>query len=200
MRKRLRFSIAVTTALLLAGVGFLVAHSIRQQHTRELVQQGLEFIPGVSQHMTDFHRVKVQDGRKVWEVSAQDAQYFQEDKVVVVRGATMQLFLKDGRMVGLSGAEGRILLDGRDVTRVELSGDIQVSLADYVVRTQRAAYDHAQQRISAPGSVEISGQALHLEGDGMEADVETQRVRLLHHVTMQVQPALLKQGGSDAPP
>lgn len=199
MKKHLRVSVAVAIAVLLAGVGFLVGRSLWQQRAEDLARGDLEFLPGVSQHMTDFHRVKVQDGRKVWEISAQDAQYFDEDKTVVVRQATMQLYLKDGRMVGLKGTEARVLLEGRDVARVEMSGDIQVSLADYVVHTQRATYDHAQQRIFAPGTVEISGHALQLDGDGMEADVQNQHVRLLHHVSMHVQPALLQQGGGDAP-
>jgi LPS export ABC transporter protein LptC len=144
--------------------------------------------------------VKVQDGRKVWEVAAQDAQYFEEEKTVVVRDAVVQWFMKDGRTVGLSGAEGRIFLEGREVTRVDLQGDITVTLADYVVRAQSASYDRQRELISAPGLVDIEGRALHLRGDGMEVDVEAQRVRLLHNVSMHLQPALLKhEGGSDAP-
>lgn len=185
--------------LLLAGVGFLVGRSLWRQHESDIAQKGLEFLPGVSQHIHDFHRVKVQDGRKVWEVSAQDAQYFQEDNLVVVRAAVMDLYLRDGHTVGLKGDEARILLNGRELTRVELSGDIQVTASEYVVRTDRATYDHARDVIWAPGPVQISGRALELRGDHMEVQVATERVRLLDHVSMQVQPALLKQGGSDAP-
>jgi LPS export ABC transporter protein LptC len=186
-------------AVLLFAVAVLVGRSLWEQRKRELVQKSLEFLPGVSQHIQDFHRVKVQDGRKVWEVSAQDAQYFEEDKTVIIRNAALQLFLRDGRTLGLEGEEGRILLDGRDVTRVELSGNIRMTMADYVVRTDRATYDHSRELISAPGAVEVSGRALQLRGDRMEVNVDTQRVTLLHHVAMQLQPALLQRGGSDAP-
>jgi LPS export ABC transporter protein LptC len=135
----------------------------------------------------------------VWEVSAQDAQYFEESKTVVVRDAVVQWFLKDGRSVGLSGAAGRILLDGREVSRVELEGDIVVTLADYMVRTERATYDRTRELISAPGRVDISGHALQLHGDGMEVDVTTERLTLLHNVSMLLKPGLLKKGGGDAP-
>lgn len=185
--------------LLLGGIGFLVGRSLWQQHQRELTQRGLEFLPGVSQHIRDFHRVKVQDGRKVWEVSARDAQYFQEDNLVVVREAAMDLYLRDGRTVGLKGDEARIILDGRDVQRVELTGAIEVRASDYVVRTDRAVYDHAQDLISAPGAVEITGRALQLRSDRMEVHVNSERVNLFQHVAMRVEPALLQQGGSDAP-
>lgn len=199
MRQRARLTILAMVITLLGAVGFLVGRSLWQQHRRELTQRGLEFLPGVSQHIRDFHRVKVQDGRKVWEVLARDAQYFQEDNLVVVQEAAMDLYLRDGRSVGLKGDEARIILDGRDVKRVELTGSIEVTGADYVVRTDRATYDHARDLISAPGAVEVTGRALHLRGDRMEVHVDSERVTLFEHVVMRVEPALLKQGGSDAP-
>jgi LPS export ABC transporter protein LptC len=199
MRKRLRLTVVAVVALLLSTVGVLVGRSMWQQRKQDVLQKGLEFLPGVSQHIRDFHRVKVQDGRKVWEVSAQDAQYVDEEKMVVVRDAMMQLFLKDGRSVGLKGAEARIALEGREITRIDLSGEIQMTLADYTVRTDRATYDHRQGLISAPGPVEIAGQALHLHGDRMQVEVETQRLTLQQQVTTRLEPALLPRGGDDAP-
>ncbi len=199
MRKRLRLSVLVLVVMLLGAVGFLVARSLWQQRKQDLVRKGIEFLPGVSQHIQDFRRVKVQDGRKVWEVSAQDAQYFEENQTVVVRDAVLQWFLQDGRSVGLKGEEGRIFLEDHEVTRIDLEGEIAVNLADYAVRAGRASYDHRRKVISAPGPIEISGRALELRGEGMEVDVDAQRLTLLKSVSMLLQPALLQQGGGDAP-
>jgi LPS export ABC transporter protein LptC len=199
MRKRLRLGISALVVALLVGVGFLIGRSLWQQHRRDLTQKELEFLPGVSQHIRDFHRVKVQDGRKVWEVSARDARYFQEANLIVVRAAVMELYLHDGRTLGLKGDEARIVLDGREVKRVELNGSIEVTASDYLVRTDRAVYDHTRNLISTPGAVEISGRALQLRGDRMEVQVDTERVTLFRNVSMHLQPALLKEGGGDAP-
>ena len=199
MRKRLRLIITALVVVLLGGVGFLIGRSLWQQHQRDLAQTGLEFLPGVSQHIRDFHRVKVQDGRKVWEVSARDAQYFQEADLIVVQAAVMELYLRDGRKIGLKGDEARIVLDGREVKRVELNGSIEVTASDYLIRTDRAVYDHTRDVISTPGAVQISGRALQLRGDRMEVQVDTERVKLYRNVSMQLQPALLKEGGGDAP-
>lgn len=107
---------------------------------------------------------------------------------------------QDGRVVSLKGEEGRITLVGRDVTRIELSGDVEVRMADYVVHALHADYDHQLQVISAPGAVEIAGRALDVAGIDMEVDVQAQRLMLHHQVSMHVQPALLReQGGSHAP-
>ncbi len=199
MRKRLRSTLIAVVVLLLFAVGVLVGRSLWRQHQQDVARAGLEFLPGVSQHIQDFHRVKVQDGRTVWEVAADDAQYKEDEQTVLVRGAMVRLFLKDGRTLGLKGDEGRIQLEGRELTRVDLDGGIEVTFADYVMRTEHATYDHQQKMISTPGAVEISGQAVRLHGDQMEVDVDTQRLTLRRMVSMQVQPALLKHGGGDAP-
>lgn len=196
MRKRLRLALVLTVALLFAGVAALVGRSLWQQYQFELARKGLELLPGVSQHIKDFRRVRVDEGRKVWEVAADDAQYFEGERAVVVRGAMVQWYLKDGRVVGLKGAEGRIILDGRDVSRVELSGGIQVNVTDYVVRAEHATYERSSERISAPGMVEIAGKGLHLTGDGLEVDVEAQRLVLLRDVAMRLEPARMKTPGS----
>lgn len=199
MRNHLRLTVIGLVVLLLLGITGLVGRSLWQQHRQDVARVGLEFLPGVSQHIQDFHRIKEQDGRKVWEVAAEDAQYKEEDQTVVVRGASVQLFLKDGRTLGLKGDEGHILLEGREITRVDLNGRIQMTVADYVMRTEQATYDHQQQVISSPGVVEISGRALQVRGDRMEVHVDSQRLTLTHNVSMVIQPALLKQGGSNAP-
>jgi len=198
MRKQLRRMIVAVVIVLLLAVGVLVGRNMWRQARQDLVQKGLEFIPGVSQHIQDFHRVKVQDGHKVWEVSARDAQYFDEDKLIVIQAAMMELYRKDGNKVGLKGDQGRILLEGHEVTTVTLDGDIEVSLADYLVRTAQATYDHRRHLIVVPTPVEITGRALQVRGDTMEVDVDTEQIRLLHHVTTSLEPALLKKGEPDA--
>jgi LPS export ABC transporter protein LptC len=199
MRKHFRLTVIVLVVLLLCAIGGLVGRSLWQQHGRDVARASLEFLPGVSQHIQDFHRVKVRDGRKVWEVSAADAQYKQEEQMVTVHGAALMLFMNDGRTVGLKGADGTILLDGQELSVVALSGAIQLTVADYVMRTENATYDHRQQIISTSGTVEISGHALQVRGDHMQVDMSAEKLVLQDHVTMQIQPALLKPGESHAP-
>jgi LPS export ABC transporter protein LptC len=192
MRKYLRIILVLAFLTGLGSVGALVARSMWQQHRKELLLTGLEILPGVSQHIQDFRRVKMKDGRKVWEVAAADARYFDETNTVVVRGAVLSWYLEDGRRIGLEGDEGRIELEHGDVARVELAGGIQVFLADYQVRAESAVYDRASDQITAPGEVEISGEALHLRGRGMHVHVKNQTLSLEHNVSMVMQPALLR--------
>jgi LPS export ABC transporter protein LptC len=199
MRRRLQILVLASVVFLLGTVGLLVGRSLWRQRTRNLLQFGLDIVPGVSQHIRDFRRVKVQDGRTVWEVAAHDAQYFDESKTVEVREVALQWYLADGRVVGLKSDNGTIRLDGRDVNRIELNGDIVVSLADYEVRVMTAIYEHEGDRILAPGPVEIIGQALRLRGTGIQVDIREQRLSLLHDVSMQLEPSRLPKGGEHGP-
>jgi LPS export ABC transporter protein LptC len=199
MRTRLRRTLIAIVILLLGAVGVLVGRSMWEQHKQDLVAKGLEYLPGVSQHIQDFRRVKVQDGRKVWEVVAEDAQYFDDQKAVVIRRAMLQWFLKDGRVVSLKGDQGRILLSAGKISSVEINGDVEVRLGDYLVRVAHANYDPQREVIVAPGAVEIAGRAIDLAGTDMEVDVQAQRLMLHQQVSMHVQPDLMReQGGGDA--
>lgn len=188
MRKHLRLLLIGVVVLLLGGIAFLIGNSLRAQWKQEAVQGALDLIPNVAQRLQDFHRIKTQDGRKVWEVAAREAQYSENEDQVTVREPMVKLYLNDGRAVGLSGHQGVLLLSGRELKEVDLTGGIEVQFADYTVRTDRARYQRETDLIWSPTPVEIEGRDLQLRGDRMEVDVSAQRLRLFRHVTMTLRP------------
>ncbi len=200
MRKRLRLLIFGIVLVALTGVGALVGRTLWRQSQAMLLQKGIAMLPGVVQRLQNFRRIKVIDDRKVWEVAAEDAQYYEAEKMILVERASVQLFLEDGRSIGMEGREGRLFLEGKEITRVELNGGVDATMADYQVHAENAIYDHDKNSISVPGAVHISGTGIDLSGTGMEIDVATKTVRLLQQVAMNVVPAKLDvDGGGHAP-
>lgn len=193
MKNRLRLLVIGVVIALLGTIGLLIGRSLLTQWRQEAAQTGLDLLPQVAQRIQDFHRVKTQDGRKVWEVAAREAQYFDDEHAVVVSEPMVRLYLKDGRAVGLSGHEGRVSLDGRDLRSVEVLGGITVDFSEYTVRAERAVYERADDRISSSQPVEIVGRALELRGERMEVDVGEQKLRLFRNVTMTLQPEVLPE-------
>jgi LPS export ABC transporter protein LptC len=189
-------SVRNLVVLLVVGlVGVLVAlvgRAVLVHRQSDLAQKGLDFIPEVAQRIQDFHRVQVRDGRKVWEIAAAEARYFDEEQRVDVREPNLQLYLSDGKQVGIKGSSGRVSLDGKELKSVELEGGIEVSLANYKVETEYAVYDRARDLISAPGGVRISGSDLQAQGGAMEVEVGTQQLRLRRDVHM----TLIPNGGA----
>jgi LPS export ABC transporter protein LptC len=168
----------VVVVLLLAGGAWLLGSVMWERRKADLAQQALDLLPQVAQRIRDFHRVKVDDGRKVWEVAAREAQYFQEEELVVVKEPLVSFYAKDGRVVALRGEEGRVTLGKRDLQRVELSGGIEVDLGDYALSAEYARYERDPGVILAPGDVRIRSGDLDLHGRGMRIDVESQSLTL----------------------
>lgn len=142
----------------------------------------------VSQRISDFRRVKVKDGRKVWELVAREADVKGDRTVVEVEAPAVSFFAEDGRAVEVKGAKGLVHLDGSNVRKIELAGGIEVRVGDYVVRTDEAVYVQAEDSVTSPGKVRLEGSELALEGDGLVIELERQRLRFLRGVTTTMRP------------
>jgi len=182
-RTRLRAALLVVVAAALVGIGYQVSRSIRTLQPHTLSELGSDFLPDVAQHIRSFRRVKVENGRPVWEITAEDAQLFDGTGEIVVREPRMTFHLKDGnRRAQVAGTEGRLALDGRDLKRITLSGMVVVKIDDLEMQTDEATYDRARDLISAPGAVTVRGDTLDVKGRGMEVHVAPQQIRLLDDV------------------
>lgn len=195
MRKKLRRAVIAAVLVLVGGGVFLVGRTMLRQQADDVAVQQLEVLPGVSHHLQDFRRVQVKDGRKVWEVSAEDARFYETDAIAVVRKPMVAWYLEDGRRLGLSGDEGRVVLSDGSVQFVEMKGAIEVDLAELRIEVDEAVYDHENRRISAPGRVQIAGRYLDVSGAGMDLDIDGRRLTLAEHVEMTLQPSAFSPGG-----
>ena len=182
-RSRLRVALLAVVAAALAGIAVATWQNVRARQPRTVADLGADFLPDVSQHIQNFRRVKLKDGKAVWEVKADDAQYFEGDKQIVVHHPKIVFFMQDsGRRAELVGDQGRLTLDGKELAAVTLQGDVVLVLDDLEFRADEAHYDHAADRIDAPGLVTIRGKTLDVRGEGLQVDVTPRRVRLLGQV------------------
>jgi LPS export ABC transporter protein LptC len=162
-----------------------------------------EMLPDVSQRITEFRRVKVKDGRKVWELTAKEAQYFEDRGEVMVERPEAAFYAGDGQQIRITGKQGRIATKGNDLEQIHLDGGIEVSVGPYRLETDNALYLQDTDSVYAPGRVKLSSDAISLEGDVMVLDLNTQRVKVMKGVTTTFRraPAAEKEkSGSDAAP
>ena len=182
-RTRLRAALLLAVTSALIGIGYLTSRSLLERRPQTWKDLGKDFLPQVAQRIQNFRRVKMENGRTVWEVTAKDAQYFEQDSQIVVVEPRMTFFLEDGRREAhVSGSEGRITLDGRELLSLTLRGTVAVRLDDLELETAEATYDRARDMITSPTLVTIRGKEIELTGRGMEVDVGPQHVRLLDDV------------------
>lgn len=178
MRSRLRQLVALLLVAALGAGIWLFARQAATRRQQAASREIVDVLPNVSQRIQNFHRVKVEDGRKVWEVSAAEAQYREGEGVVTVREPHVAFYLRDGREVSLRGDHGTVHLDGRELVRIELAGAIDAQLGEYAVRTETATYEAARDVVVAPGAVHIRGAGLEVAGTRMEVAVAEQRLTL----------------------
>lgn len=168
--------------VLIAAVGAVGVQLVRSQwaqHLRSLRTRELDFLPQVAQRIQNFRRVKMDGDKKVWEVAAREAQYFEEERQVVVDEPEVRFFVKDEEgVVSVKGKQGKILLDGREMDRVDLEGDIELRFRDYLVKTERAFFQRADDVVVSPGPVVVTGDGVSLSGERMTVEMESQRVRV----------------------
>jgi LPS export ABC transporter protein LptC len=178
-RRRARWGLGLVLVLAVGAVGVQLARSQWAQHLRSLRTQQLDFLPEAAQRIQNFRRVKMEGDRKAWEIAAREAQYFEDDQAVSVQAPEVSFYLKgDQGVVSIKGAQGKILLSGREMDRVELEGAIEVRFKDYLVKTDRAVYERASDTVVSPGGVTITGNGLAVTSGRMTVEMEAQRLRL----------------------
>jgi len=180
-RRRLRRVLLIGVLTALGGIAYLVSSSVSAR--LDAVRVVADLLPQVAQRIQNFRRIKVKDGRTVWEITADDAQYFEDDNQIIVHEPRLTFFLKDGeRPCHISGSEGKLSLDGREIHSVTIGGGVSVALDDLVLETDEATYDRERDLITSPGAVVVRSRSLEVHGKGMEISVGPQQLRLLGDV------------------
>lgn len=175
-RSQARFIVSALVLVLLAVVGHRLV--VSQQSGAKKVEELTKStpIPATNeQQMNDFRRVKIRpDGKKAWEIVARKARYSTDNHLVIVEAPQFSFYPKDGDAFSLRSREARVLLTAdkkEEVLRIELSGDLEMQIGDFVITTQEAIFESEQNRISSPSTVQISGPGVAVAGQGYAVDV-----------------------------
>lgn len=182
--------------LSLGGVGYKVAKTIIANKVREIRKNPLEalnYLPESALHMKDFHRSKIEDGRKVWEIFGDEANYYKEQKEAVVKKPRFYYYDKKGETAEATGEVARVYLNDKELEKMELQGGIQVSYQGNVLKSEEAIYVPAKDRIVLPSRTVMIGDGIELEGSSMEVELQGKKMRLLRNVKTRIEPEKLKK-------
>ena len=190
MRKARRAILLVAIFLSLGGVAYKVSgivHSMKKEIKKNPVKT-LDYLPESQLHMKDFHRAKIEDGRKVWELYGDEAQYFKEYKEAVIKKPRFNYYDKKGEAVETSGDEARLYLNEKELEKLVLRGGIQVTFQGYVLKSEEANYLPAKDQIVLPSHTKVTSEGLEIEGASMEVELEGKKIRLLNNVKTKIEP------------
>src|SRR5688500_9801240 len=87
MRKTRRRVLLLVVIVALGGVAYKVVETVSQAR-QEIAQnptKALDYLPDSALHVKDFRRAKVENGRKIWEVVGEEADYFKDQNQAVIK-------------------------------------------------------------------------------------------------------------------
>ncbi len=179
-RGQVRFLIASVVLLLITMVGYRLLEQTRQQ------EPPIEVPPdpptASEQRMHNFKRMKIRpDGQKAWEIIASKARYLTDDHLVIVESPQFSFYPKDGEAFSLRSREAHVFLTSdkkEEVMRVELSGDLEMKVGEFVITTQEATFETEKNLISSLAVVQINGPGVTVTGHGYSVDVVNKYVTL----------------------
>jgi LPS export ABC transporter protein LptC len=191
-------------ALSLAGVGYKVAEMVghAQREIRANPLKALDYLPESALQIKDFHRSKIEDGRKVWELFGEEASYFKEQREAVIKKPKFYYYDKKGEVAETQGDEARLYLNEKELERMELRGAIEVSFQGYILKSEEANYLPAKDQIVLPSHTTVVGDGIAVEGSRMEVELEEKKIRLIQSVKTKIEPDKLakKKNSSDSSP
>ncbi|MGH7822593.1 MAG: LPS export ABC transporter periplasmic protein LptC [Candidatus Binatia bacterium] len=189
-RQRVRWTVlAVIVITPLVLLVLQLRTSFEVQKEKEVDDSPLEgMLPEAVQWIQNFHRIEIKEGKKAWEVEADEAQYLQEREQVLVRSPRASFYLKDGDKVTVSGDHGRLQFTGKDLQRVVLRDNVVIHVRDFVIRVAGARYSRENDRIVADGPVSVVGEQVELSGSGMIVFMKASRMKLRQDVHVKLLP------------
>ena len=203
MRRRNRLILLMIICLCLGGVAYKVAESLwimKAEEIRKNPLKALDYIPESALQIKDFRRAKIEDGRKVWELFGDEANYFKEQKEAIIKKPRFYYYNKQNETAETTGETARLFFSEKELEKMQLEGDIQVTYQGYVLKSDEATYFADTGRIVLPKRTTVAGNGLEAEGSRMEVELEVKKVRLVQNVKTKIEPdKLAKKEKRSAP-
>lgn len=194
MRKTRRLILLLAIILSLGGMAYKVTETIIANKVRAIKRnplEALDYLPEATLHIRDFHRSKIEDGRKVWEIFGEEANYYKQQREAVVKKPRFYYYDKKGETAETTGDVARIYLNEKDLEKMELQGDVNVSYQGYTLKSDEAIYLPAKDQIVLPTRTVLTSDGIELEGSSMEVDLQDKKVRLVRNVKTKIEPEKL---------
>ncbi len=145
-----------------------------------------ERLPELMQRVRSFNRVVTRGGKRLLEVSAQEASYFRGDRAVAVVEPRIA-FYDEGQPVGsLQGNTGKLYLDGNEIRLIEMDGGVRLKFEQFTLETERLSYERDREIIISTGPTSISSAEINLSGTDMAFDLQARTLRLDADVRMRI--------------
>ena len=196
-----RIIILSVISISLGAVIYKVAETLWLQKVMEFQEDPvkiLDLLPQPALQLKEFRRSKVEEGRKVWEITGQEAVYIKADKEAIITRPRLIFYNQDNENVEVHGDQGHIYFKDGKMDRLQLQGGVEIFYQGFVLKTNELVYYQGKNQVTSKGKVAMKGKGLDLEGVGAEISLKDSRLRLRAKVKTKIRPDLLEKQGLTA--
>jgi len=173
-RKTVLILVALGTIL---TVGAILVITIPKEPEKALLKVMSE---RVDLQVRNVRLTEVGDSGMKWEIMADTARYQKKENQAFLEKLTIKLVTKEGRTFMMTGDQGRLNTESRDM---EIEGNVEiVSDSKDRFKTDRLRYSNATKLIETEGPVVMENKGIRVSGVGMTLSLEEKKMTLLSQV------------------
>jgi len=140
-----------------------------------------------SSGLREFSFVESKAGDVEWRIRAQQAQVFDADAKAVLSGVHLTMADAKGVQMTVEGDDGTINTASKDFVLSNRSGELALIFKEgYTIYTTQVAWVNAERRLWTDAPVRITGPSMEVTGQGMDALLATQEMRIRRNARVEV--------------
>ncbi len=140
----------------------------------------IDLIPdGANVSLGKINHTGTRDGKKEWVLTADSAQFVEEQNRAKLMNISVVFFLKQGGEVTMTAEKGWLNTVSNDM---EVSGNIVILKDDYRLETEYLRYLHEKKLITTQKAVRISGDGFKIKSDSMRVELKGNKATLIGNV------------------
>src|SRR5688572_33217027 len=134
MRRARRSILLLAILISLGGVTYKVVEIVHrvQKEVKGNPLKALDYLPESALQIKDFHRSKIENGRKVWELFGEEANYYKEQKEEVIKKPRFYYYDKKGEVAENKGDEAVVYLNEKEQDKMEFRDCDELTFQGYI--------------------------------------------------------------------
>jgi LPS export ABC transporter protein LptC len=119
-----------------------------------------------------------------WEINADTARYIKKENIAIFEKVSIKLITEDGKIFLMSGKEGNLKTDTKDM---KVSGNVKIiSNSGDSFTTDNLNYSNSEKRFYTDSSVVIENPRMKIRGNGMSLSLKDEKLALLSGVKAEI--------------
>ncbi len=169
----------VSTVLVLAGFIYKNLGKLPQSISVDITSDG------VNVGIKNFHLMEEEDGRKKWELEANEAEIINANDITQLKDVRVTFFQEGRESVTLRADRGTVKNKTRNI---EAFGNVVISDGKYILKSDQLSCQWNSKLVAAEGFVEIIGKMYNVTGTGMISNLKEESIEILKNVKMTIYP------------